>query len=350
MKKIISVLLTMLLVATTFSGCGSKENKETLYNEKTSIENKESGNKKETSVEESLKVPEYIINETEDSITYKDPLGNENTFKKNPERVIVLHSSFVDLWYLAGGEAIARCSGKTNIPEGAKEVEQIGSAFSPNLEKIIALKPDLVILSSVTSKQAELKDALKENNIQALYLNTSYKPYESFIDTLYLFTRITDKKDIFDTKIADIRNEVELIKDKVKNEEKPKVAILFSSTRSVSTELPTSLTGEIVEMLNGDNIVKDTQVEGATKVDFSIERIIERDPDMIFITTMGDLEKVNKRIKEDIQANEAWSSLRAVKEGKIYYLPKELFTYKPNAKYPDAVKYIAELLYPEVFK
>ncbi|WBW99056.1 ABC transporter substrate-binding protein [Oceanirhabdus sp. W0125-5] len=348
MKKIVSVLLTMLLVLGVFSGCSNKNNE--VNNNKTSVENSNSVEKKETSSQESFKVPEYIINETEDSITYKDPLGNENTFKKNPERVIVLHSSFIDLWYLAGGEAIARCSGSTNVPEEATDVEQIGSAFSPNLEKIIALKPDLVILSSVTSKQAELKDALKENNIQALYLNTSYKPYESFIDTLYLFTRLTDKKEIFDTKIEDIRNNVEAIKDKVKNEEKPKVAILFSSTRSVSTELPTSLTGEIVDMLYGDNIVKGAQVEGATKVDFSIERIIESDPDIIFITTMGDLEKVNKRIKDDIESNEAWASLRAVKEGRIYYLPKELFTYKPNAKYPEAVQYIAELLYPEVFK
>ncbi len=349
MKKIVSVLLTILVVVTTFSGC-SKENKEIKNIKETSVENKEPGSEKGTSSKESFEVPKYIISETEDSITYKDPLGNENTFKKNPERVIVLHSSFVDLWYLAGGEAIARCSGDTNVPEEAKDVEQIGSAFSPNLEMIIALKPDLVILSSLTSKQAELKDALKENNIQALYLNTSYKPYGSFIDTLYLFTRITDKKEIFDTQIADIINKVDSIKEKVKDEEKPKVAILFGSTSSVSTELPTSLTGEIVEMLYGENIVKGAEIEGATKVDFSIEKIIESDPDMIFITTMGDLEKVNKRIKEDIESNEAWASLRAVKEGRLYYLPKELFTYKPNAKYPEAVQYIAELLYPEVFK
>ncbi|MCM1988721.1 ABC transporter substrate-binding protein [Oceanirhabdus seepicola] len=350
MKKLVSVVLTILLAVTVFTGCGNKVNKEVADNDKTSIENKESGDQKETSSGLSFDVPKYIISETEDSITYKDPLENEVNLKKKPERVIVLQNSILDLWYLAGGEAIARVKGETNVPEEAMDLETVGGAFSPSLEKILSLKPDLVILSSVTSKHRELKDALEENNIPALFINANNKPYKSFNETLYLFTRLTDKKDIFDSKIADIRNEIDLIKEKVEDEKKPKVAIIFSSTRSVSTELPSSLTGEILEMLNGENIVKETKVEGATKVDFSIERIIERDPDIIFITTMGDLEKVNKRIKEDIEGNEAWGSLRAVKEGKVYYLPKELFTYKPNERYPEAVEYIAKILYPEVFK
>ncbi|MBG0765459.1 MAG: ABC transporter substrate-binding protein, partial [Tissierellales bacterium] len=49
------------------------------------------------------------------------------------------------------------------------------------------------------------------------------------------------------------------------------------------------------------------------------------------------------------QSNDAWNSLTAVKEGRVYYLPKDLYLYKPNARYPEAFKGLAEIVYPEVF-
>ena len=43
-----------------------------------------------------------------------------------------------------------------------------------------------------------------------------------------------------------------------------------------------------------------------------------------------------------------WKSLRAVQEGKIYFLEPHLFHYKPNSHFADAYLQLAQLLYPEI--
>lgn len=294
------------------------------------------------------KKPEFIKSESDSQITILDPLGNEVTIDKKPQRVAILMNSILDLWYMAGGKAIARVDGTENVPPEAESVESLGSLGSPNIEKIVALKPDLVIMTSTMAAQCEMKDILEQNKIKYLYVN--YRVYQDFIDYLDLFTRLNGREDIFKGAIAEMKASVAETAGKVSGQKPPKVLILFATTKSVTCELPTGLTGDMASILGADNIVSDSPVKEDTKVEFSMERIVERDPDIILITTMGDAEKAKARVKEDIETNQAWAGLRAVKEGNVVYLPKELYIYKPNARYPEAVENLAKILYPGVYK
>lgn len=289
-----------------------------------------------------------IKSETADSITIVDALENEVTLNKKPEKVIFLMNSIMDLWYMAGGTAIARVTGTENVPAEAEKIQEVGAMGTPNLEKIVSLQPDLVVLSSTMSAHRDLKDAFDNNNIKYLYVN--YMSYNDFIDYLDVFTRLTGREDIFKEEVGKIKSGVENTVSKVKNQEKPKVLILFATSKSVQCELPAGLTGDMVNLLGANNIADGTPLEGGTKVEFSMERIIERDPDVILVTTMGDVDKCKARMKEDIESNQAWAGLRAVKEGKVHYLPKDLYIYKPNARYAEAVENLAKILYPGAYK
>jgi iron complex transport system substrate-binding protein len=113
--------------------------------------------------------------------------------------------------------------------------------------------------------------------------------------------------------------------------------------------LPTTDTGSIVARLGGRNVVPSSPIKGADRVDFSMEDLIVRDPEVLLIATMGDVELCKARIAKELSGNAAWNSLRAVKGGRVHYLPKDLFMYKANARYPEAFDYMARLLYPGVF-
>lgn len=290
--------------------------------------------------------PRFIKNETESRITIIDPLGDEVTLDKKPQRVVILMNSILDLWYMAGGTAIGRVSGTENVPPEAEDIAELGSIGSPNIERIIALQPDLIIMSSTMQAHRDLKDVFDQNKIPYLYVNCMV--YDDFIDYLDLFTRMTGREDIFKTGIADINHRIKDIIDMVSGQKKPRVLMLFSTARSVQCELTNGLDGDMINMLGAENIASDASVGDATRVEFSMERIVERDPDIILIATMGDVEKCKERIKEDIESSQAWAGLRAVKEGNIHYLPKDLFIYKPNARYPEAIEYLAKILYPGV--
>ncbi|GMQ64820.1 ABC transporter substrate-binding protein [Vallitalea maricola] len=362
--KRVAILLIFILTVTSFSGCSKQQDssKTTVTpdnNEKTTDENKDAEKDSETTTNSSEKdsanktseeLPEFIIEDTDTTITYLNPMGNEQTITKNPKKVVVLMNSILDIWYLAGGEAIARVSGTTNVPDAAKDIEQVGKVNAPSVEKILSLEPDLVILSSTRSQHVEMEDMLKSNNIECAYVDVSNNPYDRFIDTLRLFTKITGRDDIYNSEVKALKEDINKICDKAKKEEQPNVFILFGSSKYVKAELSTGLVGNMVEMLGANNIITDSPVENSSKVDFSLEKILEKDPDVILVIPMGDLEKVKTRIKDDLESNEAWATLTAVKEGNVHYLPPELFHYKPNARYPEAFEYLAKIFYSQVFK
>ena len=61
----------------------------------------------------------------------------------------------------------------------------------------------------------------------------------------------------------------------------------------------------------------------------------------------ADDEKALDALKKDLQSNPAWQDLKAVKNDRYIVLPKELFHYKPNAKWGESYAYLARILYPE---
>ena len=62
---------------------------------------------------------------------------------------------------------------------------------------------------------------------------------------------------------------------------------------------------------------------------------------------MGADDKALAALAEGIASNPAWKDLSAVKNGRYNILPKELFHYKPNAKWAESYEYIAKIIYPE---
>ena len=105
-------------------------------------------------------------------------------------------------------------------------------------------------------------------------------------------------------------------------------------------------------MLGFQNVaVGATPIKGKPeKTPYSMEALVEKNPEIIFITFMGDSEEIENRLRADVKSNPAWASLEAVRNNKVYLLPERLFLLNPGLHYPDAVKYMAKTVYPEVFR
>ena len=75
----------------------------------------------------------------------------------------------------------------------------------------------------------------------------------------------------------------------------------------------------------------------------SFEEILAKDPDHIFISTMGDADAAIAYM-DDLLGEPTWQRLTAVQKGRVHYLPKSLFQYKPNAHWGEAYAYLITLL------
>lgn len=296
--------------------------------------------------------PEFILDETEDTVTYLDKFGQATTITKKPEKTVILYNSLLGLWYYMGGESIAKVKGSTNVPEEAMDLTDLGSYASISLEAVIALEPNLVIISGNTATAVEMAPSLNEMGIETMIIDAKHKPYERFEENAYLFAKVLGTEALYSEKTEPIIADVEAMVAKVKEAgEAPRVAPIFATSKSLSLESDIAQVGEIVAHLGGTNIYseEDLLAEGETRIPFSIEALLSQNPEVILISTMGSVEKAQATVDAMIAENPAWQEVDAVKNGRVHYLDKNLSVYKPNQRYEEAFKMVAELLYPEAF-
>jgi iron complex transport system substrate-binding protein len=282
--------------------------------------------------------------ETDKTVTIVDADGSEVVVAKNPDRVIVHHTSLLGLWYLAGGIVKGRPESRGyGIPPEAAFLPVTGTVTYPNLEIIISLEPDLVILGNMNTHR-ELKDILTSLGVECLLLN--YDNYSDFANLLDAFSRLTGKNRAAETIRPGIVEQIRAARDKHDAKTAPSFLSLFASTRSISAELDEAHTAHIASLLGAKNIAEEIAGDFKTKrIPLSLERIVEQDPDFILITPMGDLTGVRDNLRRDMASSRAWSGLTAVRENKVFYLPEDLFLYRPNERFPEAFEYLDRILY-----
>jgi len=331
---IFTLILTLSLSVLT--ACGSKEAK--------GEDNLEVGNVVSEDKEE------YGITITGETVSFVDGRGEKVTLDKNPERVVVLFNSYLDLWIKNGGSVVGKLEDSVGQAPilGTEGAEIIGSLGSISLEKILEVKSDLIILNSNQKSQMELVPILEQNKIP--FIAVDYFGKEDYFKLVRLFSALNEREDLYEENAITIKNEIDSIIEKSPTDKEYKVLIMMASAKSVTARDSNSYVGEMLKDLHTVNIA-DTSNDKLSDKNFSLEKILEEDPDFIFVQTTGnEMEKVKERMKKDVESNPAWSSLSAVKNDRYLILPKDLYMFKANHKYAEAYKGLAEILYPEVSK
>lgn len=340
MKKmrLLSLILIVVMSVTLFTGCNKY-----IQVEKKAVQTPSNNVEKEQEA-----MSKYKIKVNEEDVTFIDVRGEEVTIKKNPQRVVCLYNSYLDIWDSCGGTVIGRVELSEEKPvENAMSAESVGTASAPSLEKILALQPDLVIMTSAYTGQKEIISTIEQNNIQVIALDNDY--INDYYGSVKLFTAITGREDLYEKNAVEIKQSVDEIVEKAPADKNYKILILFASAKSITVRDSETMVGEMFKDLKTINI-SDIEGESSDSKIFSMEKIIQEDPDFIFVQTMGsDKEKIMERLKSDAEDNPAWASLTAVKEGRYIVLPKDLYMYKPNNRYAEAYEGLAEILYPEIF-
>lgn len=294
----------------------------------------------------------FIISETDCSVTYVDNFGTEREITKNPERVVIAFNSILGLWYYTGGTSLTKARGSVNVPAEAVNLVDLGSTRSLSIEAIIALEPQLVILAANINNQVAMAPILEEIGIEVMIIDTSTKSYSRFLENSLLFSKINGTEKLYEKRVGTKRRKIENIISKARDiNVKPSVAVIMVTNKNMKIESADSLTGEVVHLLGGKNIIdrKDINIRGKTRMTFSIESLLFANPEIIMFSSMGSVEGCKENISRMISSNPVWSEMDAVKNNRVYYLPKEYSVYKPNENYDKAFLYIGSILYPEVF-
>lgn len=278
--------------------------------------------------------------------SFTDSAGETIVLEEKPERVAVLFSSFAELWQLAGGTVdvtVGESVERGFVPEGTPLVDD-GAGKKIDLERLLIEEPDFVICSGDIAAQAETAETLMELDIPAAQFVV--ESFSDFLDVLKICTAITGDEAAFERYGT---QQEEAIERTLAESRFEGVDILFvragSSARSVKAKTSEDhFAAEMLKELGTHNIADDSLLEDAVVSDtLSIEYILQEDPDYIFFTAMGDEEASRSFVQEMLQ-EDTWKSLTAVKAGHYAFLEKELFHFKPNGRWAEAYKTLADLL------
>lgn len=278
--------------------------------------------------------------------TYKDQVI---TLQARPKRVVTLTAPLLNMAYAAGGTSLARPATTSPIPEAAEDLPELGQIAHLNMELLIQMKPDLVIGEGVQT--SFVADQLRSNQIPYIMIN--YDGINDNVDVLRFMGEIYGTEDKTEKLISNYEKQMKEVEDRSAEAAKKKpvtVAVLRATGRSVTMETPRSICASMTEKLHMDNVIshhKDVDIKDAKSIPYSLEQLSADDPDIIFIVTMGNEEKVNATLDKNMRDNPAWSGLSAVRNNRVYTLEKYLYLMNPGVRTPEAMEKLYKIAYEQ---
>ncbi|MBQ9345869.1 MAG: ABC transporter substrate-binding protein [Oscillibacter sp.] len=283
--------------------------------------------------------------EMADMLSITDDLGRTVTVPQKPERVAVLLGSFTDVWVLAGGlDTLAAAADDAwtsfDLPLG-ENVRNLGGVFHLNLEELLAAEPDLILASCDTTVDTELLPTFEKLGIPALYFEV--QSFADYLRMLDICTQITGHRENYAQYGEAVGEQVDAALA-MEDGTAPSVLCLRAGGTSVRAKgSEGTVLGEMLSALGCRNIADGNH---SILEDLSLEAILAEDPDFIFLVYQGSSQKdAEKAVRETLESNPAWGTLRAVREGRVYVMDRGLYHFKPNARWGDAYEQLARILY-----
>ncbi|WP_369902529.1 ABC transporter substrate-binding protein [Bacillus manliponensis] len=309
MKKYIALFTAMLSVFFLLMGCNAKK-------------------------EEASAKPE---GKEKTDIVVKDFTDRELKFETPPKSIATLSTGDMEIIHALGGELVGRPSTKLPISDDLKGVQEIGNMHQPSFEQLASLKPDLLIASNGFQRHMQTVEGQGTK-----VLISSANSVEEIQKSIDMYGTVLQKEE----KAKELNDTITKQMKKYTKKSNAKVLLVYGAPGTYLAALPTSLSGDILEKTGGKNIAAEFL---ATKdypqyAQFSVERIIEANPDIIFLITHGDPEGVKQAFQGEMLKNEAWKNLEAVKNDRFVILPPHLFGSNPGTKVTEAMDFMYESL------
>jgi iron complex transport system substrate-binding protein len=255
-----------------------------------------------------------------------------------PERIVSLGQTITERIYLLGAQdRLIANTVYCVVPEEAKTKEKVGTLLQFNIEKIISLKPDIVLASNLArSKQLRKLKDLGIRVIQFSYPTSFSGICRQFIELGEILGEVEKA-----TKIVDkAKREVEEIKVRAESLPKKKVfmQIGLKPLHAVTKE---SFLHEYIEFSGGMNIARD-----AGRGAFSREKVLQLNPEIIIISTMGSSEGEKGEMERETWMK--YQSIEAVKKGNVYLINPDDICSPTPITFVDALKAIAVIIHPNL--
>lgn len=260
---------------------------------------------------------------------------------QSPKRIISLVPNVTEMLFAIGaGPQVVAVSNYDVEPPEVRSLPTVGALLDPDTEKIISLRPDLVI---TYGSQSELQSQLKSANIP--FFDYRHEGLAHIMTTMRALGARTGHVDQAEKAARSLETQIDAIKKRVAGTPRPKTLLVFGrepgSLRNVYASGGKGFLHDMLEVAGGEDVLKDIDKESAQ---INTETIIARAPDVII-----ELNPANRLNAEDLKkVVDPWmtlSSVPAVKNKRVVILMGAGLTV-PGPRVIDGIEQMAKALHP----
>lgn len=264
-----------------------------------------------------------------------DDLGRLVGFNGTPERIISLAPSNTEILFALGlGDKVMGVTSWCDYPPEALAKEQVGEYDTPDMEKIVALDPDLILVSYGTSM--EVIDGMVALGLTVFGIKST--DLDDVLNDIRTIGEITDKEMEAQALTSEMESRIQAITDQTAGlEQRPKVFYIVWGDESSAlwTAGSDTFIHELIEKAGGVNICQN--ITGYSTI--SIEDVVAHNPEVIITTELSYDWAINST---DLAATNASQTDR------IFTCDDDIVQ-RPGPRLVDGLEWFAFFIHPEMF-
>jgi iron complex transport system substrate-binding protein len=269
-----------------------------------------------------------------------DGIGRTMDVPENPVRVVAMAPSITEVIYALGEERrLVGISQFSDFPPKAASLPRVGSYIRPDLERIIALNPDLCIAVKDGNPRS-VAERLESFRIPVFAVDP--RNLDAIMNMVVLIGRLLHAPDRAMTIADAMQARIQDVRDRVaKTRERPRVFFQIGISPIVSIGSNTFI-HELIEMAGGTNLCAEFTVSYPR---LSREQVVALAPDVLIMTTMDR----NMESGQVAMEWKNWTQIPAIRNSRIAVVDSNVFD-RPTPRQVDALEELVRLIHPELYQ
>ena len=267
-------------------------------------------------------------------LTVTDDLGRSVTLKSEPRRIVAMLPSHTEVLFAIGaGEKLVGIDEYSTYPKAQTDkLPKVGSGYVPNIEAIVALKPDLVLADE--SASSRLTEKLAAAGL-TVYGGTA-QTYNEVFEKIAVLGKLTNREVNATKLVTKMRGDLNDLQKTVLK--LPKVSVYYEVDPAPYSVGPNSFIGALIAKAGGQTIVP-AKLGNFPKID--PELIVKSNPRVMIGLTPDDAKK-----------RPGWANLQAVKTNRVYKPTDEErdALVRPGPRLAVALRSLIRMIHPEAGK
>ena len=268
----------------------------------------------------------------------QDETGREVRVPLSAKRIVSLAPSITEILFALGlNSEIAGVTDFCDHPEACLTKPKIGGFVNPSLERIVSLKPDLII---------GIRDGNREETLQKLkdlgfsVYRVDPKGFDGVTKTIGNLGGITGREEAARRIVRTMTTKKEHILSLTRSLYKPKVFFQVGDAPIVTVGKGT-LTHDLIQFAGGKNITENEPMDYPL---YSIEAVLTKAPEIIIMSSMDN----KKDYSNLVNKWKHWRTIPAVKQNAIHVIDSNLVD-RPTPRITEGLETLARMIHPEDF-